>query len=151
MYPEGSYGYDPRLIRQELNTLNIMLFDSMIGVKYKNNEGPDIIRLCAAFGMYLGFSHYYTHTDIPNLRTWDIYRQFYLMDHYLDANQKVPPERYLDLMAQLSSQRFHVNADNMPLDFTYFYTSLPFTTEVKDLRKVAIDIMKAEKIRAEAF
>lgn len=150
-YPEGSYGYDPRLIRQELNTLNIMLFDSMTGVKYKNNEGPDVIRLCAAFGMYLGFSHFYIHKDIPNLRPWDIRRQFYLMNYYLDRDEKMPPERYLDLMAQLSSQQFHVTKDNMPLDFTYFYTTLPVTSDVSHMRMVARDIMQAEKIRAEAF
>lgn len=151
VYPEGSYGYDPRLIRQELNTLNIMLFDSMTGKKYKNNEGPDIIRMNAAFGMYLGFSHYFTHKDIPNLRIWDSKRQLYLIEYYLDSDVKSPPEHYLDLMAQLSSQQFHVVKDNMPLNLTYFYTTLPVTTDIHNMRMVARDIMQAEKKRAEDF
>ncbi len=60
-YPEGSYAYNPKLIKEELNILNTELYNTMAGGK---TSKPDYPRQWVTFAQYLGFSHCNSHKDV---------------------------------------------------------------------------------------
>jgi len=152
-YPEGSYAYNPKLIKEELNILNTVLFQAMTG---GNTCKPDYVHQWSIFAQYLGCSHFMHHKDVKNLRSWDSMMVLNLINQLLETNKQSPSDIVLDLMGQLKAPLYYANFDpyeeeGFPLELTYFYTSLPVTVDINDLYRVAKQIIAAERIRMEAY
>ena len=153
-YPEGSYAYNPKLIKEELSILNAEMVSVMINGK---TTKPDYERQWAVFAQYLGCTHVMTHKDVPNSRSWDAMMHLKFIEYSLDTNENLPRDAILDIMAQLKAPLYYATQfdpdgeEGFPFMLTYFYSTFEVTHDIHDLIRVARPIYNAERKRMEDY